>query len=647
MDELYNQLEQWVENQKYRYSMGEWFKGRSSKAITTDKLAELVPQMIKDNHLPKDIKEQLAQVAITLEAEEEDDSPDLIDFDEIANIGVSNSIYSVGKESIKLEFRGFPNVPSAVDVELMKNIAYAVDSNERIVFFFMSRHESNCTQYTMIDSKDMDLDVESALLKSRMYMEIQTWWENLLLKWEQNIVRLWNTNVRNPHDAVQAYVLANIPVTMITATDISIVGTKRETGAMVNGVPEEIVVARGVKFEVMKGRVQFSDFVAMNVKTYKSAAITELAKMPKIYGNAGEDAMSIFDIRKYFNREAVLSPYWEEVKSKYTADEWAVLCAWTIGALDSGNTGRQSLAQIDYDGYSGKSVLSDVLTQILSLKNVGAIGKGALSDKFWASKLWNKRLVIVDDNKNSRLLQTEAVHCVLGAGYADVEYKGEASFTWKMSSKLLINSNIDLEINSAMLHERSRVIIVNPKMPKTLVDKLSAKDEQGNVILDQRGNPKLLGDPKFAENLVSTIDGFLTEALGYYKKLCPNRADIILPDSVLEKVYENESSEETMFNSILNKAFIITNNDSDSMTQSEFMEQYMMVTRGIKIYNAYASNQEFSNFKQFIKKNNKIAASGKMRLFRGITASNYVGPDENNPNSPFKAVEHKKGFGGR
>lgn len=643
MDDLEDILTAWLEKQKYTFSMGEWYKGRSTKAVSTDKLAELVPQSVRDNHLPKDIREQLVSIAQVMEAEGEVED-NLIDFDEIAKVGVSQSIYSVGEENIKLELRGFANVPNQVDVEMMSSVAYAVDSNERIVFFFMHKHESGCIQYTLIDSKGMDIDVETALLRSRKYLEVQTWWENQLLEWERNIVRLWNGNVRNPHNAVQEYILNNIPVTLITSGKIIIIGNKRETGAVVNGEPEEIVVARGVKFEAMKGKIQFADFVTLNIQTYKSSAITELAQMPKIYGNAGEDAMSIFDVKKYLTTSAPLSEYWEEVKSKYTEDEWAVICAWTIGMLDSKNSGRQSLAQIDYDGYSGKSVLSDVLTKVLTLRNVAAIGKGSLADKFWASKVWNKRLVIVDDNKNSHLLQSEAVHCVLGAGYGDVEYKGEASFTWKMSSKLLINSNIDLVINSSMLHERSRVIVVNPKMPKHLMDKLSAKDESGNVILDQNGNPKLLGDPNFSDNLVATIDGFLCEAMKHYRKLCPNRADIILPDTVLERVYQNESAEETTFTGLLNKAFEITGNTLDTMSQAEFMERYMTVARTAKIYQQFANNQEFSNFKQFIKKVHKIESTGKNRLFRGITASSYVGPDIENPNSSYKQVDRQKGF---
>lgn len=639
---LYDQIAAWVNRNNVRFEDGEWYKGKSIKALSTDKLIELLPSAIKDANAPLDIKEQLSALAEYLKSNNDDSDNNVIDFDEIAKIGVSQSIYSVGEKSINIELRGFPNVPNEIDISMMKNIVYAFDSNGRLVFFFTHKHESGCTEYTMIDSKDLDLDVESALMKSKMYVKVQTWWENQLLEWERNIVSIWNCNVRNPYAKVQEYILEKMPVTLITTCKFTIIGNEKETGLAINGNPEMILIARGVKFEVpLRGRVQYSNFIENCVAAYKSAAVREIPQVPKIYGNAGEDAMSIFDIAKYTAGEAPLSPYWLEVKSKFTPDEWEVLCAWVCGMLDGKNTGRQALALIDYTGYSGKSVLSDVLTKLLSLTNVGAIGKGSLSDKFWASKVWNKRLVIVDDNKNNRLLQTEAIHCVLGGGYADVEYKGEASFTWKMSSKLLINSNIDLEINSTMLHERSRVIILNPKMPAKLLDTMSAKDENGNVILDQNGNRKLLGDPNFVDNLYATIDGFLHEAMKHYIRLCPNRAEIIIPDSVLEKVYETESTEETMYNSILNKAFELTGDNQDTITRSEFMEQYMTITRNVKIYNEHSNNQDFSNFKQFVKKVHNIASSGRNRLFAGIKIRKY---EELDYQQNLKATTVKAGF---
>lgn len=650
MINLSDALNQWVEKQKYTYSLGEWFKGKSTKAISTDKLAELVPQTIREEFSPKEIKEQLNKIADSLN--EDDDDEEVISgvtLEDIAKIGVSNSIFSVGDKTITLELRGYANVPNAIDARLMERIVYAHESDNNPMCFLKSEHESGCFQYTHIEGSSLDLDVETCMIKSRQFAKIQEWFENQLIEWEHEIVRIWNMNVKYPHNKIQDYVLANIPVTLISNCAISIICSEKNVGEDETGEPMTVLVAHGVKWGTKSNqKLQYSDFVKMNIASYKTTSLVELTQMPKVYGNAGQDAMNVFDIKPYFKGEPVeLSPEWQEVKSKYTEDEWSVLCAWTVAVLDAGNTGRQSLAQIDYDGYSGKSVYSDVLIRFLGLNNCAAIGKGSLSNQFWASKMWNKRLIVSDDNKNPKLNQTEAVHCVLGGGYADVEYKGERSFAWKMSSKLLVNSNVDLDVNGSMLHERSRVIILKPKMPKELVTKLSAKDENGNVILDQNGNVKLIGDPKFADNLLNTIDTFLRNAVKYYKKLCPNRADIIIPNSILEHVYSSESPEETMFNSILKRAFDVTGDSNDTMTQSEFMERYMEITKGVKIYNQYASPQEYGNFKLFIKKVHKIEASGKKRLFSGIKVSGTECPNPEDTSSQFYKPKYQSNFGSR
>ena len=98
-----------------------------------------------------------------------------------------------------------------------------------------------------------------------------------------------------------------------------------------------------------------------------------------------------------------------------------------------------------------------------------------------------------------------------------------------------------------------------------------------------------------------------------------------------------------MFNSILNKAFNVTGNATDTMTQSEFMERYMSITKGIKIYSQYASPQEYGNFKLFIKKVHHIEASGKKRLFTGIKNSEYNIEDMQVSKSPY-ITQNVQGF---
>jgi hypothetical protein len=316
MEDLEEQLIAWLDRQNYNCSMGEWYKGKSTKAINTDKLAELIPQTIRDNYAPKTIKEQLVSIGQDMEEESGAEDDGSLDLDAIAQIGVSNSIFSVGDKTITLELRGYANVPKSIDSKLMEHVVYAHDSDGSAMCFLKMQHESGCYQYTHIDGAALDLDVEVAMLKSRQFAPIQSWFENQLLEWEMEIVRIWNSNVRSPYNAIQDYVLSNIPVTLISNCAITIVCSEREFGVNGNGDPIMLKIAHGVKWGAKGGntRLQYSDFVKMNIASYKTTSLVELKQMPKIYGNAGQDAMSVFDIRPYFRGESVpLSPEWEEV----------------------------------------------------------------------------------------------------------------------------------------------------------------------------------------------------------------------------------------------------------------------------------------------------------------------------------------------
>ena len=642
MDELYEKLEAWVEKQKYTFVMGEWFKGKSTKAITTDKLAELVPPTIKDAYPPKDIREQLTQVSITLDADDGEDEVEDFDPEAYTEHGVRNTLFSAGSKSIPITLRGYANMPNLNDFKYTKSmISYAYDDQSKIVMFLTTK-TGESLKYTRIANTEDKLDISSALLASKTYERIQGGFENRLLEWEREIVKCWNKNLNLSNENAETYILANLPIALISSGKMSIICNEIEK-------PDQTMafVATGVKFESGPNeRLTFEDLIRFEFDKYRTFPFTQLDKMPKIYGNKGDTAMSIVDIEQYKVDEIPeLSDSWKEVKCKFTEDEWAVYSTWHWARMDARNNGRQALAVIDYSGYGGKSAVTDVFIRHMGLDNACALGKGALGNQFWAGKFYNKRFVVFDDNKNSHLIQTEAMHTTLGGGYADVEFKGEQSFSWKMSSRVMINSNIDLNINSSLLHERTRVIVLKPKMPDWLVDKISAKDEFGNPISDHRGNRKLQGDPNFSDDLLNTIDTFFIQAWHHYKKLCPTGSDIVLPDSVLEHVYENESTEETMFNSIFKDAFEHTKDPSDKMSQAEFMKAYYTITKNDETYKQYANDNQYGNFKQFLKKELGIESKGRDRQYAGLRANIYNGPDPLNPQSQFKQVDRKKGFG--
>ena len=183
MNDLLNKLELWISKQGYTTSMGEWYKGKGKTAISTDKMVTLAPPDIRDNHGIKQIKEQLEVIAERLMDKSEVSESDEINLYEIALIGVSNSIFSVGDKTVTLELRGYANIPNEIDASLMERVVYAHDSDNRAMCFLKSAHESGCSQYAHIEGAALDLDVESAMLKSRQFAPIQAWFENQLLEW--------------------------------------------------------------------------------------------------------------------------------------------------------------------------------------------------------------------------------------------------------------------------------------------------------------------------------------------------------------------------------------------------------------------------------------------------------------------------------
>ena len=264
-----------------------------------------------------------------------------------------------------------------------------------------------------------------------------------------------------------------------------------------------------------------------------------LDRPPEVFGNAGMDAINTLDISKWMDKPIIpLNDAWEEVRSKYTEDEWKVKSAWTWGVLDARNTGRQALILIDKQGFSGKSVEAKVLTDVIGQNLVGSLCKDTLTNQFGFSKLWDKRLIIAGDSKNPRIIRGEKVHSILGSDQVDVEYKGRSSFSWQIKAKLLINTNSSIEIDPTAAHERTRVIILKPKVNDELLKKMAVTNDDGELVLDQYGNPKLKGDATFGKRLFEGIDAYLIQAYHYYCELCPNHSELILPDSILDNIYE-------------------------------------------------------------------------------------------------------------
>lgn len=140
-----------------------------------------------------------------------------------------------------------------------------------------------------------------------------------------------------------------------------------------------------------------------------------------------------------------------------TPDEGDVFKAFIWSIFDARNHGRQILYLYD-DGYSGKSAVMKAIQEALGKRLCAAVQKDSLSNQFAFSKVWDKRLITVGDNKNTHLHQSEKMKMLTGNDMADVERKNRDSFSWTMNAKVMVSSNTPLEVNLRERNERTRVL---------------------------------------------------------------------------------------------------------------------------------------------------------------------------------------------
>lgn len=318
---------------------------------------------------------------------------------------------------------------------------------------------------------------------------------------------------------------------------------------------------------------------------------------PEIYtSEENVDALNHFNLKSFIQPCTYDDvPAWNEFGLKYTDSEWKVFKAFIYSVFESKNKGRQCLYQYD-NGFSAKSVLQSVLVHYMGETNVAGLQKDSLTNQFGMSKIWDKRLIIVGDNKNKRIIHTEKIHMLLGGDYCDVEHKGRNSFSAKLASKLIINGNVTPYIDANATHERTRLIILKPKMNQKVLEKLAAKDETGKIIIDGFGNPQLLGDPTFYGKLINEFPKFLYLCKLVYDELCPNHGNIKLPPDMIDALYDLGEEDEALYDKFIDDKLDIC--DEGKCKKGELLQIWKLEA---KVYGLENTTNAYSNFINYVK----------------------------------------------
>lgn len=361
--------------------------------------------------------------------------------------------------------------------------------------------------------------------------------------------RFRQRTIINQEDFINA--LSNaIPCSMLHELSIMCVVESKKTKMEIGGqqVEKEYLIPHVTELYDGLSKTDIIEFIVKHVDLLASKRDLQ-CPMPKVYTN-DPDEMALH----YIDLDSIVQegpcPTWDGYLRRFTAAEGDVIKAFIWSIFDAKNTGRQMLYFLDPKGFSGKSVVVSVIAEALGEPLCMALQKDSLNNQFSLAKIWDKRLVTIDDNKNPRLLWSEKMHMILGHGMADIEMKGRNSFQAKMQAKVIANGNVPLEVHRDAQHEYTRLIMVQTVVTDEILKEFCAVDENGNVIRRKNGDPIPIGDSNFAENLKREFPMFLYKCREVYPRLCPKRSDIIIPDEMMDNILSNSPLEDLVLDDI-------------------------------------------------------------------------------------------------
>lgn len=433
------------------------------------------------------------------------------------------------------------------DIKIFQRIKFASDPINATIAMLVNTEGQ---QYKLIpmssSSKSSDMMKLSSVLARTAPIgdKLQNYYEELMAvtkaPFRAAVQQYSSHKIRGLEDFIE-FISKHYPCSMLSVAYLKVLlepvrskildneGVEKETTVL---VPRAATVAQGdstLDYSPIKHLVDCAPMLAADPRFQ----IT----MPKVLTNdPNEPALKYIDLDSIVEEGA--TPAWDELLSRYTEDEGKVLLAYLYGLNVAKNRSRQLLYIYDPQGYSAKSVMQDAIINELGDDQVGVLQKDSLSNQFGIAKIWNKHVILIPDNKNPNLVRSEKMHMALGGDMAEVEYKGSNSFFAKLNMKVIACGNASLDIDTAATHERSRVIVLKPRVPESVLKKIAVTDDKGELIKDPFGRVKLKGDPEFAQRLKDEYHRMLFKAKKCYEELCPTDGDYILPDSVIRNIEE-------------------------------------------------------------------------------------------------------------
>ena len=307
-------------------------------------------------------------------------------------------------------------------------------------------------------------------------------------------------------------------------------------------------------------------------------------------------------------------PSWDDWMECFPEYGKEIFRAWIASIFDPQNKGRQCM-WIQDQGYTGKSSMIRALTRFMGKRSVAAVSKDSMHNQFGYSTVYGRRLVVYGDNKNPKLLHDSKIHSILGGDIVPIERKNVATFSAPVHSKILIGSNTPPEVDLGARSEVTRLLYIPlQEPPERVMARYCKTDEQGHVIRQKDGTPIFLGG-NLEDKLFSEIPAFLYQCQQDYKRLCPNRMDIVVSEKMWDVLNSRCPSPEHLGieKFVMSELSFGPGKTADPSDMMAAFQEFNKMNR--------ATSFDFSRLKTYLETRHKVTNShvGGVRLMVGVS----------------------------
>jgi len=226
------------------------------------------------------------------------------------------------------------------------------------------------------------------------------------------------------------------------------------------------------------------------------------------------------------------TPAWDEFLTRL--DDPETFLAW-LWMLTLPKASRQIL-WIRGDGMDGKSVVGSALVRIFGQAAQAVTDESFETDarRWLTGALFGCRLVIVDDTKRSKLLQSGSIHRITGGGTVSAEDKGRAQYTFEVNTAVFVTSNYSPEVGRNRA-DRSRLLSLNVR-------------GAGHAA-----------DARWIDRLVEEFPRLLTRARAAYVRLAVvfGEAELRLSPQVEKNLGLSHEEDDETYEAILARMFVV------------------------------------------------------------------------------------------